>query len=250
MRIKIIGDNDCARATRHLLRLAGFAVTEFLPADAAAGGPLAGYAITIDLAPAPNTPDTHLRPDPATHHSRTSAYGEALRSDRSASSPAFSETVLAGGAVRADGAGEGGVTAGGGIHFDSVESALEAAVLRHVTLLAAAPVIVDRPGGVVHSDRELRIVLPNTGNAEADQAAAVAVEFGVLRGLLDLSAGSGKTAGDSGEELKNSRGLGLWRKRKWWPFGILVIAGALGILRGSLAAAPGGAGLNWRRATG
>jgi len=239
MRIKIIGDNDCARATRHLLRLAGFAVTEFLPADAAAGGPLAGYAITIDLAPAPNTPDTHLRPDPATHHSRTSAYGEALRSDRSASSPAFSETVLAGGAVRADGAGEGGVTAGGGIHFDSVESALEAAVLRHVTLLAAAPVIVDRPGGVVHSDRELRIVLPNTGNAEADQAAAVAVEFGVLRGLLDLSAGSGKTTGDSGEELKNSRGLGLWRKRKWWPFGILVIAGAPGILRGSLAAAPG-----------
>ena len=31
MRIKIIGDNNCARATRHLLRLAGFAVTEFLP---------------------------------------------------------------------------------------------------------------------------------------------------------------------------------------------------------------------------
>ena len=50
MRIKIIGDNDCARATRHLLRLAGFAVTEFLPEDAVAGGPLAGYAITIDLA--------------------------------------------------------------------------------------------------------------------------------------------------------------------------------------------------------
>ena len=66
----------------------------------------------------------------------------------------------------------------------------------------------------------------------------MAVEFGVLRGLLDL--GAGGAAGDSGEESTNSRGLGLWRKRKWWPFGILVIAGALGILRGSLAAAPGG----------
>jgi hypothetical protein len=210
---------------------------KFLPADAAAGGPLAGYAITIDLAPAPNTPESHLRPDPATHHSRTSANGEAFRSDRGASSPAFSETVVASGAARADGSGEGGVRPGGGIHFDSVESALEAAVLRHVTLLAAAPVIVDRPGGVVHSDRELRIVVPNSGDTEADQAAAVAVKFGVLRGLLDLSAGG--AAGDSGGESTNSRGFGLWRKRKWWPFGILVIAGALGILRGGLAAAPG-----------
>jgi hypothetical protein len=96
-------------------------------------------------------------------------------------------------------------------------------------------VIVDRPGGVVHSDRELRIVLPNTGNAEANHAAAVAVEFGVLRGLLDLSAG-GEAAGDSGNDLKNAPGLR--RKRKWWAFGILVMAGALGILRGSLAAAP------------
>jgi hypothetical protein len=51
MRIKIIGDNNCARATRHLLRLAGFAVTEFLPVDAVTSGPHAGYAITIDLAP-------------------------------------------------------------------------------------------------------------------------------------------------------------------------------------------------------
>jgi len=33
MRIKIIGENNCARATRHLLRMAGFAVTEFLPAE-------------------------------------------------------------------------------------------------------------------------------------------------------------------------------------------------------------------------
>ena len=64
MRIKIIGENNCARATRHLLRLAGFAVAEYLPADAVAGGPLAGYAITIDLAPALHTPDALLRPDP------------------------------------------------------------------------------------------------------------------------------------------------------------------------------------------
>ena len=258
MRIKIIGDNDCARATRHLLRLAGFAVTEFLPEDAVAGGPLAGYAITIDLerinlgrvdlerndpervdlspfvlAPAPNTPESHLRPDPATHQSRTSAYEEAYRSDRGASSPAFSETVAASSAARTDGSREGGVTTGGGIHFDSVESALEAAVLRHVAQLAAAPVMVDRPGGLVHSDRELRIVLPNTGNAEADQAAAVAVEFGVLRGLLDLSAGA---AGDSGEDSRSSRRV--LRKKKWWVFGILALGGALGVLRGSLAAAP------------
>ena len=60
-------------------------------------------------------------------------------------------------------------------------------MLRHVTQLAAAPVIVDRPGGVVHSERELRIVVPRTGDEKADEAAAVAVEFGVLRGLLDLT---------------------------------------------------------------
>ena len=177
MRIKIIGDNNCARATRHLLRLAGFAVTEFLPSDAVTHGPHAGYAITIDLAPAPQTPDSHLRPDPPTHDP-TSASEEAPRSHRDASSPAFVRQK----AWR--------TTAGApapAIHFDSVDSALEAAVLRHVAQLAAAPVVVDRPGGVVHSDRELRIVAPNTGNAKADEAAAVAIEFGVLRGLLDLT---------------------------------------------------------------
>jgi len=54
MRIKIIGDNNCARATRHLLRKAGFAVTEFLPADVVTQVPHSGYVITIDLAPAPH----------------------------------------------------------------------------------------------------------------------------------------------------------------------------------------------------
>ena len=207
MRIKIIGENDCARATRHLLRLAGFAVTEFLPADALAGVPLAGYAITIDLAPAPQTPDAHLRPDPPTHQAHSAANEEAARSHRDASSPAFAEAAA--GAIG---------TANGRIHFDSVDSALEAAVLRHVTQLAAAPVILDRPGGVVHSDRELRIVAPNSGDAQADEAAAMAIEFGVLRGLLDLTVSAGA-------------------RKKWWPFGILAIAGTLGLLRGGIALA-------------
>jgi hypothetical protein len=228
MRIKIIGENNCARATRHLLRLAGFAVTEFLPADALAGGPLAGYAITIDLAPAHHTPDAHLRPDPPTHHQDASAREEAPRSHRDASSPAFAEAS----------AGLPAFAKSSSIHFDSVDSALEAAVLRHVTQLAAAPVIVDRPGGVVHSDRELRIVAPNTGDAKADEAAAVAIEFGVLRGLLDLTAAAsakpaaGLAAEDSQRSLRS-------RARKWWPFGILLLAAGLGVLRGGTAATAG-----------
>jgi hypothetical protein len=255
MRIKIIGENNCARATRHLLRLAGFAVTEFLPADAVANGPLAGYAITIDLAPAHHTPDAFLRPDPPTHQEHASASEEAPRSHRDASSPASVRQL------------EGRTTTNfrseGGIHFDSVESALEAAVLRHVTQLAAAPVIVDRPGGVVHSERELRIVAPNTGDAKADEAAAVAIEFGVLRGLLDLTtpvahrktwgayAGKrllngeaadestfAKASADQSAEATESSRSGGGRKR-WWPFGILLLAGAMGFLRGITAAAPG-----------
>jgi hypothetical protein len=53
---------------------------------------------------------------------------------------------------------------------------------------------------------------------------------------LDLSAGAGKATRDSGEDLKSSRKL--LRKMKWWALGILAVAGTLGILRGSLAAAP------------
>jgi hypothetical protein len=151
----------------------------------------------------------------------------------------------------------------GGIHFDSVESALEAAVLRHVTQLAAAPVIVDRPGGVVHSDRELRIVAPNTGDAKADEAAAVAIEFGVLRGLLDLTspvlhrktwgtyAGKRLLNGDVAEPSSSAKASAdkpaeapadfrsEGGRKRWWPFGILLLAGALGFLRASIAAAPG-----------
>jgi len=233
MRIKIIGENNCARATRHLLRLAGFAVTEFLPADAVAGGPLAGYAITIDLAPAHHTSDALLRPDPPTHHQDASASEEAPRSHRDASSPAFAEASAGLPAVAPV-----NFRSEGRIHFDSVDSALEAAVLRHVTQLAAAPVIVDRPGGVVHSDRELRIVAPNTGDAKADEAAAVAIEFGVLRGLLDLTwPGPGNpTGGLPSEDPESSRRL---RAKKWWPFGILLLAAGLGVLRAGSAAAPG-----------
>jgi hypothetical protein len=261
MRIKIIGDNNCARATRYLLRLAGFAVTEFLPADALAGGLLAGFAITIDLAPAIHTPDASLRPDPPTHHQNASANEEAPRLHRDASSPSFvrqSEWRTTAGtpplAKHAEGppAVAAAAKAGASIHFDSVDSALEAAVLRHVTQLAAAPVIVDRPGGVVHSDRELRIIAPNTGDSKADEAAAVAIEFGVLRGLLDLTApdahkktrgtGVGKSLlnGDAADTCAEapevSRSVG--ERKKWWPFGIVLIVGALGLLRTSNAAAP------------
>jgi hypothetical protein len=256
MRIKIIGDNNCARATRHLVRLAGFAVTEFLPADAVTQGPQAGYAITIDLAPAPHTPDARLRPDHAAHHPHAAASEEAPRSHRDASSPSFGEAS----AGRASFA-EGDVTKhahsvasiAGSIHFDSVDSALELAGLRHVTKLAAAPVIVDRQGGVVHSDRELRIVAPNTGDAKTDEAAAVAIEFGVLRGLLDLTApaahkkarGTGgrdqrlevvpaETGDASADASESSRSAG---GKKWWAFWILLFVAMVGILRSGGSAA-------------
>jgi|SRR5579872_1682112 len=231
MRIKIIGDNNCARATRHLLRKAGFAVTEFLPADVVTQAPHSGYAITIDLAPAPHTASgktPEVNPDP-THKPGHSTHGQAATeiegafalakatsgasSPTSASSPAsvdgndffsvgarFTEnSSLEGSRVNvqreqyaeplqhARGDHHSSAHQLSCIHFDSVDSELEAAILRHVAQLAATPVIVDRPGGVVHSERELRIVVPNSGDAKADDAACVAVEFGVLRGLLDLS---------------------------------------------------------------
>jgi hypothetical protein len=274
MRIKIIGENNCARATRHLLRLAGFAVTDFLPAEAVTTGPAAGYAITIDLSPAANTPNACLGPDCATQEQQPSDNEEADRVIRDASSLAFAEPATGsaafgetamGSTAFADGmAGKGvfaetsaretGVAAKvvgghlGLIHFDSVDSALEAAVLRHVTQLAAGAVVVDRPGGVVHTERELRIVAPNSGDAVADEAAAVAIEFGVLRGLLDLVSpdlrartrwnGTGKSllrGDEDGENWESKRTA----KRKLWPFGIVLLAGALGVLRGSSAAAPG-----------
>lgn len=228
MRIKIIGDNNCARAARHLLRLGGFAVTEFLPAEAVAGGPHAGYAITIDLAPATHSPDACLRPEPATQDRNASGHEEAGPLSGDASSPSFS----------ADAAAVANFRSAGAIHFDSVESELEAAVLRHVAQLSAAPVIVDRPGGVVRSDRELRIVLPNSGDAAADEAAAVAVEFGILRGMLDLVGAANRGAGGPAEgfgEPEKSGGFGGWRK--WWPFGVILGVVAVGFFLGRVAPA-------------
>jgi hypothetical protein len=67
------------------------------------------------------------------------------------------------------------------IGFDSVDSELEASILRHVTQLSARPVVVDRPGGQIHSDREIRILVP-----EGDPQQTAAVEYGVLRGLMDM----------------------------------------------------------------
>jgi hypothetical protein len=122
MRVKIIGENNCAKAARGLLRQAGFAVTEFLPADAVTQGPLAGYVIGII---------------------------EDGRADQ--------------------------------IHIDSVDCALEAAILKHITQLSKHAVVLNRPGGVVHSDREIGLIVPH--DAEEQQA----VEFGVLRGLLEVS---------------------------------------------------------------
>jgi hypothetical protein len=309
MRIKIIGDNNCARATRHLLRLAGFAVTEFLPADVVTQAPHFGYAITIEkslgaglnisgaapqssgadgaapgsfpLAPAslPLMPSVgavlaaaegspSFEPELSTH-GQTAVSGEAALMDGGVSSPAFwseredekKSGSGAGGYERrqAEACPTGG-SASGSIRFDSVDCELEAVVLRHVTQLAAAPVMVDRPGGVVRSERELRIILPVTGDARADEAAAVAVEFGVLRGLLDLThkpsrgelsvgAGSGeswfgwgKRRGGKGGARKGDGMSGVAKnefamnggamngdaknagKKKWWSLVVVVVS--------------------------
>jgi len=132
MRIKVIGDSPSARALRGLLRKAGFAVTEFLPADVVTALPSGGYVLYVEES------------------------AEARK-----------------------------------ILFDSVDSELEANILRHVTQLSPNPVVVDRPGGAVHSDREIRIVVPH-----GDEREAAAVEFGVLRGLMDTvrPAGAGQAA--------------------------------------------------------
>jgi hypothetical protein len=127
MRIKVIGECDCARALRGLLRKAGFAVSEFLPAEVIKEMPSGGYVVRIDEGPA-----------------------------------------------------------GLPLYFDSVHSELERNILRHVTELSARAVVLDRPGGQVHSDREIRIVVPAGAAAEQN-----AVEFGVLRGLVD-TVGGGK----------------------------------------------------------
>jgi hypothetical protein len=226
MRIKIIGENTCARATRHLLRQAGFAVTEFLPAEVITQAPHSGYAITIDLAPASHTPDLTSKPDHSTQGQPAPGIGEASPADGGASPPTAPCDAR-------DNTAQAEACAAGLIHFDSVDCALEAAILRHVTQLAVTPVVVDRAGGVVHSERELRIVIPRSDNAKADEAAAVAVEFGVLRGLLDLTSPPARAV----SEDKSSQGASGGRK-KWWMFGIVLLAGSLLALTGSLQASP------------
>jgi hypothetical protein len=252
-----------------------------LPAEAVANGPHAGFAITIDLspassspaslsssdlAPANHSPDACLRPDTPTQDANASGHEEAGPLSGDVSSPSFSsqsatvtekvaEEVAAGAAVeKINGAGK--------IHFDSVESELEAAVLRHVSQLSAAPVIVDRPGGVVRSERELRIVLPNSGDAAADESAAVAVEFGILRGLLDLVDGAARefsrarfigVAPDSdGDGQSGSRGFwgALSGSRWWWPFGVVLMFLAGTAVLHSGAAARGDEAPNGSRGTG
>jgi len=143
MRIKIIGDNDCARALRGLLRKAGFAVSEYLAPELVKDLPGGGYVVYIDPAP---------------------------------------------------GAGPGVGT----IHFDSVDCELEANILRHVTALWKSPVGLNRPGGRVHSDQEIRILVP-LGN----EAAALAVEFGVLRGLTDTVHGPSRSGGSGTGRLSH-----------------------------------------------
>ena len=279
MRIKIIGDNDCARATRQLLRQAGFAVTEFLPADAVLHAPHAGYVITIELASAfapdtgasadkstgkfaqdkslasggHNLPGTGLPPatppDPSstTHRSSpASEPGMALPSlEASAGLPAEASAEagplppsssgtgfsLCGVGVAKPGRTQAEACATAPILVDSVDSALEAAVLRHITLLSTAPVVLDRPGGAVHSERELRIVIPRmvsaSGDSCADEAAAVAVEFGVLRGLLDLTSPPAKIPATQAPA----------RQRKWWQF-FAIILSALFMFAGRVHADP------------
>ena len=171
MRIKVIGDCDSARALRGLLRKAGFAVTEFLPAQLVTELPSGGYVIYIE---------------------------------ESAINLADAE-------------------AGKNILFDSVDSELEANILRHVTQLTPHPVVVDRPGGAVHSDREIRIVVPKSLAAgDGHGREATAVEFGVLRGLMDTVGGKVVPT--------------LPKPVRWWKrvFGILVLA----MLGGSACAAP------------
>ncbi len=132
MRIKVIGENDCARALRGLLRKAGFAVSEYLPREALLEMPSGGYVVAI----------------------------QEHQADE--------------------------------IHFDSVDCEFEGNILRHITALSKKPVLIDRPGGEVHSDRDIRILVP--AHLPEQQ---MAVEFGVLRGLLD-------TVGFGREEKKQA----------------------------------------------
>ena len=73
------------------------------------------------------------------------------------------------------------------IYFDSIDSPLEAAVVRHVSQLSRHAIVIDRPGGQVRSDRELRIVVPEESFEQQH-----AVQLGLLRGLLDFTGATKK----------------------------------------------------------
>src|SRR5437899_4323956 len=125
MRIKIIGESDCAKATRGLLRQAGFAVTEFLPADAVTHAQVAGYVITIEEDSRVALPaSSGIRNQPRPENERPPESGAAC------------------------------------IHIDSIECPLEAAILTHGTEVSGLPVVLDRPRAVAHSDREIRLPGP------------------------------------------------------------------------------------------
>src|SRR2546421_11615800 len=121
MNIAIIGDNETCKATRMLLRQAGFSVRD--------GSARSGVRIWIEERP-----------------QASAAHFDAH------------------------------------IYFDSIDSPLEAAVVRHVSQLSRQAIVIDRPGGSVRSDRELRITVP-----ESDFEQQHAVQLGVLRGLLDFT---------------------------------------------------------------
>ena len=74
------------------------------------------------------------------------------------------------------------------VYFDSIDSPLEAAVVRHVSQLSRHAIVIDRPGGQVRSDRELRIVVPEESFEQQH-----AVQLGILRGLLDFTGAAKKT---------------------------------------------------------
>ena len=170
MRIKVVGENDCARALRGLLRQAGFAVSEFLPTDPPrrVNAPSAGYVISV---------------------------------------------------VESEG--------GENILFDSVDCPLEANILRHVTALSKLPVLLDRPGGEVHSDREIRISVPACGG-EAQQ---LAVEFGVLRGLMDTVAVPTAVLGEAPSLRLEPPRLRRPQQAGWWKriFSLVVLVALAGI---------------------
>src|SRR3989442_7835821 len=98
MRIKVVGKSACAKATRELLREAGLAVADFLPADAVTHAPVAGYVITIQ-----------------------EVAGVALQ---------VSESRYRGARPENERPPENGAAC---IHIDSIECPLGAAILRHVT---------------------------------------------------------------------------------------------------------------------